>query len=114
MKKFFRFLQLLTSIAILSSAHAQDKFPNGAAISKWFETIKSTNIETLGKQFLITDFGGTKDSTIVQTAKIQQAIDQAYASGGGVVVVPKGIYLSGSLFFKPKTHLYLEEGAVLK
>lgn len=114
MKKFFRFLQLLTSIAILSSAQAQDKFPNGAEISKWFETIKSTNIETLGKQFLITDFGVTKDSTVVQTAKIQQAIDQAYANGGGVIVVPKGVYLSGSLFFKPKTHLFLEEGAVLK
>jgi len=82
MKKFFRFLQLLTSIAVLSSAQAQDKFPDGTAISKWFETIKSTNIETPGKKFLITDFGVTNDSTIVQTAKIQQAIDKAYASGG--------------------------------
>src|SRR5690606_34964683 len=101
MKKFFRFLHLLTSIAILSSAHAQGKFPDGTAISKWFETVKSTEIGTLGKKFLITDFGVTTDSTLVQTAKIQQAIDKAYASGGGVVVVPKGIYLSGSLFFKP-------------
>ena len=114
MKKFFRFLYLFTSIAILSNVHAQGKFPDGTAISKWFETVKSTEIGTLGKKFLITDFGVTTDSTIVQTAKIQQAIDKAYESGGGVVVVPKGIYLSGSLFFKPKTHLYLEEGAVLK
>ena len=31
-----------------------------------------------------------------------------------MVIIPKGTYLSGALFFKPKTHLYLEEGAVLK
>ena len=34
--------------------------------------------------------------------------------GGGVIVIPKGTYLSGALFFKPQTHLHLEEGAVLK
>ena len=37
-----------------------------------------------------------------------------HKSGGGVIVIPKGTYLSGALFFKPKTHLHLEEGAVLK
>ena len=31
-----------------------------------------------------------------------------------MIIIPKGTYLSGALFFKPKTHLYLEEGAVLK
>ena len=37
-----------------------------------------------------------------------------HKNGGGVIVIPKGTYLSGALFFKPQTHLHLEEGAVLK
>src|SRR5690606_12227790 len=61
-----------------------------------------------------TDHGVVRDSNIVQTKSIQAVIDKAFQAGGGVVVIPQGTYLSGSLFFKPKTHLYLEEGAVLK
>jgi polygalacturonase len=38
----------------------------------------------------------------------------AAQKGGGVVVIPKGTFMSGALFFKPKTHLYVGEGAVLK
>ncbi len=35
-------------------------------------------------------------------------------NGGGVIVIPEGTYLSGALFFKPGTHLHLEEKAILK
>ncbi len=33
---------------------------------------------------------------------------------GGVVVIPEGVYLTGSLFFKPGTHLHIAKGGVLK
>ena len=69
---------------------------------------------TLGKKYILTDYGVINDSTLLQTEKIQSAIDAAAQNGGGVIVIPKGTYLSGALFFKPKTHLHLEEGAVLK
>jgi polygalacturonase len=71
-------------------------------------------LEDLGKQYPISDFGVKNDSTLVQTWMIQRAIDVASEQGGGVVVIPKGVYTTGALFFKPKTHLYLEEGARLK
>lgn len=54
------------------------------------------------------------DSTIIQTQKIQEVIDRCHANGGGVIVVPAGTYLTGSLFFKPGCNLYLEENATLK
>ncbi|MBQ1800450.1 MAG: exopolygalacturonase, partial [Prevotella sp.] len=53
-------------------------------------------------------------STIVQTDAIQKIIDLAASNGGGVIVIPRGTYLSGSLFFKQGTHLYVEEGGTLK
>ena len=54
------------------------------------------------------------DSTALQTEAIQKVIDTAASQGGGVVVVPRGTFLTGSLFFRPGTHLHLREGARLK
>lgn len=65
------------------------------------------------RQYNILDYGAVRDSTILQTEAIQRTIDAA-ARRGGTVVIPAGVYCSGALFFKPKTHLLLEEGAVLK
>jgi len=95
-------------------AHAQDVFPDGTPVPEWFWQTTATDINKLGKQYRITDYGVGLDSNIVQTTTIQAVIDQAATNGGGVVIVPKGTFLSGSLFFKPHTHLYLEEGATLK
>jgi polygalacturonase len=114
MRKTCCSLLVLLAFVVFSHVNGQHKFPNGAPISDWFETVVPTAIESLGQKYSITDFDVIQDSTIIQTAKIQRAIDKAYESGGGVVVIPRGVYLSGSLFFKPKTHLHLEEGAVLK
>jgi len=66
------------------------------------------------QQYDISKFGVKNDSTILQTKAIQKVIDQVFAKGGGTIVIPKGTYLSGALFFKKKTNLLLQEGAVLK
>ncbi len=65
-------------------------------------------------EFVVTDYGVSTDSTKLNTSAIQSVIDQASSAGGGTVVIPKGVYLSGALFFKPNTKLRLAEGAVLK
>lgn len=67
------------------------------------------------REYRLPDFGVMdNDSTLVQTAAIQKVIDRAETDGGGVIVVPKGVFLTGALFFKPDTSLRLEEGARLK
>ena len=66
------------------------------------------------KDYVITDFGVKADSTKLNTSAIQHVIDKAYAKGGGTIVIPKGVFLSGALFFKPHTKLRLVEGAMLK
>ena len=66
------------------------------------------------KDYVITKFGVGTDSTKLHTNAIQQIIDKAHKSGGGVIVIPKGVYLTGALFFKANTELRLLEGAVLK
>jgi alpha-L-rhamnosidase len=63
----------------------------------------------------ITDLGAVGDGKTLNTAHIQAAIDQvAAAKGGGTVLVPRGVFLSGAIFLKPRVNLHLAEGAVLK
>jgi len=66
------------------------------------------------QQYLITGHGVSTDSNKLNTLAIQQVIDKAEANGGGTIVIPKGVFLTGALFFKPKTKLLLQEGAMLK
>lgn len=97
-----------------SQDNNKDLFPDGSVIPNWFSNSTKIELKDLGKKFMITDYGVINDSTIIQTSKIQVVIDKAAKKGGGVIVIPKGVFLSGALFFKPKTHLYVSEGGVLK
>lgn len=63
---------------------------------------------------VITAFGAVGDDSTVNTRAIQAAIDHAAAGGGGTVVVPKGVFVSGALFLKPRVNLRLDQNAVLK
>lgn len=66
-----------------------------------------------GKEYLITDFGAVGDGVLNNRLIIQKTIDSAFNSGGGRIIIPKGIFLSGSLVLKSGIEIYLEEGAVL-
>lgn len=66
------------------------------------------------QEYIVTQYGVKLDSTKLSTKAIQKTIDFAFKKGGGTIVIPKGVYLTGALFFKPKTKLLLQEGAVLK
>ncbi len=91
----------------------KEYFPDGITpINDWFYDTHIPALSELGKQYIITDFGAKSDSGIY-TGEIQAAIDIAHEEGGGVVVIPKGIFKSGALFFKSGVNLYLCEGAVL-
>ena len=48
-----------------------------------------------------------------ETSALQGKIDEIATRGGGVLVIPKGVHLTGALYFKPGVNLHLEEGAVL-
>ncbi len=88
-----------------SQDYSKDTFPDGTEISAWFKDYTKLELKNLGKQYTITDYGVKNDSTKVQTVAIQKVIDKASKKGGGVIVIPKGVFLSGALFFKPKTRL---------
>ncbi len=112
------FLLIILLLVIVFSSFAQKDqtgyFPDGTKIPGWFLDKTKVSLDKLGKQMVITNYGAVNDSLKLQTESIQRAIDEASKNGGGVVVIPKGTFLSGALFFKPNTHLYLAEGGKLK
>lgn len=91
----------------------QEFFPDRTPIEEWFYDTRIPTLEELGNQYILTNHNIADDGRIY-TKEIQHLIDIAYENGGGVIVVPQGTYMSGSLFFKQGVHLYLCEGAVLK
>ena len=65
------------------------------------------------KDFLITDYGAKNGGEVNNTKAIAAAIEACHKSGGGRVVVPAGIWLTGPIHFKSNVNLYLEENAIL-
>ena len=76
-------------------------------------TAQTSAPAAMPKRYSILEFGAVADRTTLNTASIQKAIDTAVATGGGVVVIPRGTFASGSLFLKAGVALWLDEGAVL-
>lgn len=65
------------------------------------------------KQVSIVQFGAIGDGKTLNTAGIQKAIDQIASKGGGTVQIPKGVFVTGSIFLRSNIILELLPGSVL-
>ena len=61
----------------------------------------------------VRDFGARGDGLALETKALQAAIEACARAGGGVVYVPPGKYLTGTLFLKSHVTLHLSAGATL-
>ncbi|HEY4785620.1 MAG TPA: glycosyl hydrolase family 28 protein [Bacteroidales bacterium] len=66
------------------------------------------------KLFNIKDYGAVSDSVTDNTKAIQDAVNAAVNAGGGIVVVPSGIYLCGPIQFNNNLNLHIDSGAILR
>lgn len=62
----------------------------------------------------ITSCGAVADGKTNNAAAIQSAIDSVEKNGGGQVIVPPGLFMSGSLQLKSNVNLHLSTGAILR
>ncbi len=90
-----------------------ERFPDGTIIDSWFYDTSVPSLSDMGRQYSFSSYGIRNDGTL-QTAAIQALIDQCACQGGGVIVVDKGTYLTGALFFPRSVNLYICKDAVLK
>lgn len=61
----------------------------------------------------IADFGAKNDGVTSNTTAFAKAIDFVSGKGGGMVVVPEGLWLTGPVELKSNVNLYTESGAVV-
>lgn len=61
----------------------------------------------------IVQTGAVPDGYTLNTKFIQRAIDQLHQKGGGVVLVPAGLWLTGPIELKSRINLHLAAGATL-
>ena len=114
MRKITTTLTLLSLLFLncLVYGSTLDYWPDGEPVSAWFSDDEGIDAESLGRRYVLTDAGIVPDNKL-HTLEIQALIDSAAANGGGVIVVPAGVFRTGALRFRQGTHLCLEEGAVL-
>lgn len=61
----------------------------------------------------ITEFGAVGDGIFKNTEAIAKAINQVSKRGGGKVIIPSGIWLTGPITLQSNINLHLNNGAVL-
>ena len=61
----------------------------------------------------IKDFGAVGDGVTLCTDALNGAIDSCSRSGGGVVLVPEGTFLTETVFLRDSVELRLDKGAVI-
>ena len=64
--------------------------------------------------FNIMDYGASADGNSSSTEAFKKAIAACAQAGGGKVLVPAGVYLTGPIHLKSNVNLHLEEGAEVK
>jgi polygalacturonase len=66
------------------------------------------------RDFAITKFGAAEGGEKLCTEAIADAINACNKAGGGRVVIPAGVFLTGAIHLKSNVNLYVSEGATLK
>ena len=104
----FMFLALiLCSLAAPMPLHAAAGSGEEAAILSRIQAP-----EFAGKDFPITGFGAVAKSDC--TAAIEKAVAACHAAGGGRVLVPAGVWLTGAVHLLSHVNLHIAKGATLR
>ncbi len=66
------------------------------------------------RDFLLTAFGAVPDGETDASAAFRAAIDACQRAGGGRVVVPAGVFLTGPIHLKSRVNLHVTRGATIR
>jgi len=101
MNKWFKATAVIGFVAHSLSLAAQNTLP----------VIQSTAFKK--DSFFITKFGAKADGVTLNTKAINDAIDACNKKGGGVVVIPSGLWMTGPVVLKSNVNLHLQKGSLL-
>ncbi|MEO8255468.1 MAG: glycosyl hydrolase family 28-related protein, partial [Flavobacterium sp.] len=102
-----------TLILLVScSLFAQQKEESKKQWKKMESIIKSVKYPTFkNKIYNILEYGAQSNSTFDNTKAIAKTIQECSKNGGGIVLVPKGTFLSGPIHLENNVNFHLEKDA---
>lgn len=125
--KYLRFmsalLALVASLAFVSVASAQENSQLSTLVRdevKKYTTNLPFEMPAIrlpdfpDKSFDVRDYGAIGDGRSMNTAAIQKAIEACFSAGGGTVLVPAGLWLTGPIQVRSNVNLHLDKGAVIE
>ncbi|MEJ1237758.1 glycoside hydrolase family 28 protein [Chryseolinea sp. T2] len=106
-----RGVRILLSFLLLAFAH-HIKAQNAVFQQGTLPVIMNVSFKT--DTFDIRKYGAKEDGLTLNTKPITDAIAACSRNGGGVVLVPKGLWITGPLVLSSNVNLYVAAGAVLQ
>lgn len=105
-------LAIFLFLSLISCIHNGKKEIVNKGWLKLTEILDSISIPQFSSnKFNVIDFGAKGDSITDCTNAFKTAIETCNIAGGGVVVVPAGVFSTGSIYLKSNVNLYISENA---
>ncbi|MDE6808291.1 MAG: glycoside hydrolase family 28 protein, partial [Prevotella sp.] len=109
MRKFTTTLLMLAVAMCVSAANPYKSFTENLPFS--MPEFSAPQIPELSVS--LADFGADPTATNLSTEAFAKAIEALTEKGGGHLVVPCGVWLTGPIVLKSNIDLHLEKGAVI-
>ena len=106
-----KLLLLALGIIAMQSVHAADYSRYYTELPCQVKAVETFAIPE--NSVVITDCGAVGDGLTLCTEAIEKAISRLSKQGGGRVIVPEGVWLTGPIMLKDNIELHLERGALL-
>ncbi len=112
MKKIISIIALLLTLTA-AGAQAQGNNDGNGSGNMPFDMPEISAPAFPERSVSVTDFGAVGNGTTLCTQAFARAMERLAAEGGGHLIVPRGIWLTGPIVMRSNTDLHLERGAVI-
>lgn len=110
--KIIRSTSFLTLMLCMTSVFAQQSLESiYEGIEFEMPHVQETSFPDL--EIRITEYGAVGDGLTKNSEAFKEAIKQVNAQGGGKVIVPRGVWLTGPITLLSHVNLHLEDGALI-
>lgn len=111
---FFRMLLAVLTIGCSGNAVAQKSKSNGTYDNIEFKMAKVNEPKIPKNTVNLKDFGAVNGGYVLNTKAFEDAINALSKKGGGKLIIPPGIWLTGPIILKSKIELHAQTGALIK
>ena len=107
----YRLLTILITLCACVTAQSQVKTFTPGKVPFDMPAVETPRIPAYAVN--IRDFGAVSDGGTLNTGAFQKAMAHLASKGGGKLIVPAGIWLTGPIQFENNTELHVEQGALV-